>query len=200
MGTVNDPVNLVPSPSTFDMVKEPGAPGRVVPVEDDVAAPSPTEFTARINTENAVFEERPVMTIGEPVVPDDLTVQLVPPLVEYLYVLIVAPPSSAGAVKLTDSDVELAAVIEVMAGAPGTWAAGVNAPDRSDGLSPAPEHAVSSHEVTMNEYAVPLVRPEKVYEKTLDAMITGFEPVTPVGAPPVLLNASIFVPSTAVPV
>jgi hypothetical protein len=47
-------------------------------------APSPTRLTARIETEYVVPFVRPVMTIGDAVVPVWRVAQVVPPLTEYL--------------------------------------------------------------------------------------------------------------------
>ena len=68
-------------------------------------APSPTRLTARIETEYVVPLVRPVMTIGDAVVPVWRVAQLVPPLIEYLYEVIGLVPA-APAVNLTESDPE----------------------------------------------------------------------------------------------
>ena len=81
-----------------------GATG-IVTLNGVEVAPSPTKLTARIETEYVVPFVRPVITIGDAVVPVWRVAQLVPPSIEYLYEVIGLVPA-APAVNLTESDPE----------------------------------------------------------------------------------------------
>jgi hypothetical protein len=93
---------------------------------------------------------RPLIVVDNVVAP---TVAVAPLLARTVYDVIAAPPSEAGADHVTVADA-LPAVAETEVGAPGTVAGTTVFDDAEAGPGPAPLAAV-----TVNVYAVPLVRP-----------------------------------------
>ena len=99
-----------------------------------LSAPAPIPFTARILTLYATPLVNPVITNGEVLPPEIRRTHVVPPFVEYSYVVIEAPPLEVGAVKATESDPSLVLILTidgaeaVVAGVPFTSADAFDSP------------------------------------------------------------------------
>jgi hypothetical protein len=157
--------------ATASIVTSEGADGTVegtISFETSEAVPLPDTFTAATVKLYEVPLVRPV-TVHKV---DDVSQTASPAALRTTYLEIAAPPLFAGAVQDTTDWAFAAPVAETAVGTPGT-VEGTTEADAEE-AEPVPDTFVA---VTVNEYDLPLVRPETVHEVEAVAHVNepGFE-------------------------